>query len=468
MIADRARLIFAVFIGAGLLCLADPVLAHASQQSFVLLLPTAFYIAGGVAAVALTVLLVSILPDRAAVGLFRPLALGRGLAARAPILASLLSFLLLVALLVIGRTGPHDPTRNLLSLIICTVWWVAFVVFQGLIGDLWRWVNPWTGPYRLLRRALGLKPVVGLPGWLGHWPAVLGLLAFAAVLLVDPAPADPDHLAWMVTAYWGLHFIGMLIFGAKWLRRCEGLSVLLGNYASLGLFGRRGGRRRLGLWGWRIPRRRTPDPSFAVFMVVTLAIGSFDALHETFWWLARVGINPLEFPGRSAMVTRSLVGLMGLAVGLVVVFALTVRAGLWLAGASGRFGEAFRSFAPALLPIALGYHFAHYLPSFLVNAQYALRAASDPLATGADYLHLGRFYVTTGFFNTTATVRVIWLAQAAGVVIGHMLAILLAHAQAVWFFGSHRRAALSQIPVVSFMLLYTLFGLWLLASPRAG
>ena len=30
----------------------------------------------------------------------------------------------------------------------------------------------------------------------------------------------------------------------------------------------------------------------------------------------------------------------------------------------------------------------------------ALAAASDPFATGADYLGLGTYYVTTGFFNT--------------------------------------------------------------------
>jgi len=464
----RGHSIWKVLCGAGLACSAGPAAAHATQQGFVLLLPTGFYMAGGVAAVALTVLLVSILPDRTAVELFHPLALGRKATTTAPTLTSLLSFLLLVALLVVGWIGAHDPTRNPLPLMIWTLWWGVLVVLQGLIGDLWHWVNPWVGPYRLVRRVLGPRPVARLPGWFGHWPALLDFAAFAAVLLADPAPADPDHLAWMVAVYWGFHFAGMLIFGPRWLRRCEGLSVLLGNYALLALFAKRAGRRRFGLPGWQISWRRAPHPSRAVFMVVTLAAGSFDGLHETFWWLGRLGINPLEFPGRSAIVMQSLAGLFAMALGLVALFALSVRAGLWLVGVAGRFVEVFSALAPAILPIALGYHFAHYLPSLLVNAQYALRAASDPLANGADYLHLGQFYVTTGFFATRATVRLIWLTQAAVVVIGHMLAILLAHAQAVRLFGSHRKATLSQIPVASFMVLYTLFGLWLLAAPRAG
>jgi hypothetical protein len=34
-------------------------------------------------------------------------------------------------------------------------------------------------------------------------------------------------------------------------------------------------------------------------------------------------------------------------------------------------------------------------------------------------------------------------------------------------FGNHRLAVVSQLPVAGFMLLYTVFGLWLLASPVA-
>ena len=119
-----------------------------------------------------------------------------------------------------------------------------------------------------------------------------------------------------------------------------------------------------------------------------------------------------------------------------------------------------------ILPIALGYHLAHYLTSFLVDGQYALQAVTDPLDTGADFLGLGQFYVTTGFLNTPHTVRIIWLTQAGAVVTGHVIAILLAHAQAVRTFGTPRRAALSQAPLALFMVLYTFFGLWLLASPR--
>lgn len=453
---------------AVLALLAGQALAHASQQSFVLLLPTGFYMVSGALSVAATVLLVSVLPDRAALALFRPLPLIRSWRPRGPVLTSTLAFLVLVALLVIGMTGPHDPTRNPLPLAIWALWWVALVTLQGLLGNIWRWINPWTGPYALARRWLGLRPVLRLPRPVGHWPGLISFLAFAAVLLAHPALADPDELAPMIASYWAIHFVGMVLFGPKWLRRCEGLTVLLLNYATVAVLGKHAGRWRLGLPGWQIMARRAPGFGLAVFMVTMLAVGSFDGLHETFWWLGLLGINPMEFPGRSAVVSQTLVGAAVVIVGLLAAFAITVRVGVGLAQAPERFGEAFRTLAPAILPIALGYHFAHYMPSFLVDAQYLLRALSDPLSTGADWLNLGPFFVTTGFFNVQDTVRVIWLAQAGGVVIGHMVAILLSHGLAVRLFGTHRKAALSQIPLATFMVAYTLFGLWLLASPRGA
>ena len=137
-------------------------------------------------------------------------------------------------------------------------------------------------------------------------------------------------------------------------------------------------------------------------------------------------------------------------------------------GRSDKFETAFRRFALTILPIAIGYHIAHFLPTFLVKIQYAVAATSDPWSTGADYLGWGTFYVTTGFFNSIETVRVIFLAQAIAVVAGHILSIQCAHAVAIRLIGDNRRTVLVQVPLALFMIVYTLFGLWLLATPRGA
>ena len=50
--------------------------------------------------------------------------------------------------------------------------------------------------------------------------------------------------------------------------------------------------------------------SAAAFVTLVLATVTFDGLHLTFWWLTRLGINPLEFPGRSAVTAANTFGLL--------------------------------------------------------------------------------------------------------------------------------------------------------------
>ena len=306
--------------------------AHASEQGLVLLLPTDIYTRAGAAVVALTVLALAVLPDRVSAALFRALPLPRLPVGVLPLLTSLGSAAVLIWLVRVGLTGSRDPLSNPMPLFFWTLWWIGLVSLTGLLGDLWRWINPWTGPLAMLR-ALGLRPVLRLPARAGHWLAVLSFLAFAGFLMADPAPADPARLAQAVGLYWLATLGAALVFGPRWLLRAEGITAALRAYAGLGLFGRARGRTGVGLWGWQYLHRPAPPLSLAVLMLVMLGSGSFDGLNETFWWLAVLGVNPLEFPGRSAVVLPNVLGLVLANLALLAVYALTIRAGLWLARA---------------------------------------------------------------------------------------------------------------------------------------
>jgi hypothetical protein len=134
----------------------------------------------------------------------------------------------------------------------------------------------------------------------------------------------------------------------------------------------------------------------------------------------------------------------------------------------GRLRPALGALVYSIVPISIGFHFAHYLTALLVDGQYAVIAASDPFGTGLDLLGLNERRVTTSFLNTYESVRTIWNLQTAAIVIGHVAAVALAHAVALRHFGEGRRATVSQLPLAAFMVLYTLFGLWLLATPVVG
>jgi len=441
----------------------NPALAHVSEQGLVLLLPTTFYMVSGVAAVVLTVFLVALLPEKYAARIFSRTALFSVAESKLATVTSLAALGLLMFLVYVGLNGSHDPLANPLPLFIWTVWWVGIVCLQAVFGNLWHWLNPWTGLYRLINAA----PLLTLPAKVGVWPGIAAFLGFAAFALADLAPDDPARLARFVGGYWAYTFIGMLLFGGEqWLSRGDCFTLLLRNYSRLSPFSIEGNTLHFGVPGWRLVGGRMASVSGGVFILVVLASGSFDGLNETFWWLGKIGINPLEFPGRSAVVWSTLTGLLVGGILLPGIFAVTVFLGLLVVGEQAKLAEAFGRLSLAVLPIALAYHFSHYLSVLLVNGQYALAAATDPWAVGADYLGLGVFHVTTGFFNTSDTVKLIWLSQAVAVVAGHILAVLMSHAIAVDIFGNARKATLSQIPTALFMVGYTVFGLWLLASPR--
>ena len=62
----------------------------------------------------------------------------------------------------------------------------------------------------------------------------------------------------------------------------------------------------------------------------------------------------------------------------------------------------------------------------------------------------------------------VWLTQVGLILAGHIVGVLLAHVEALRIFGSPKRAALSQLPMLALMVLFTNFGLWILSLPISG
>lgn len=377
--------------------------AHVSEQGFVLLLPTDAYTAAGVAVVMLTVVALFVIPQglvQPAFSIRRWRALTFGTFA---VWSSLASLPGLIVLLWIGLSGPIDPLSNLMPLMFWILGWVCLVSLSGIAGTPWPWLNPWTGLLHLLR----FKPLFRLPRAMGVWPSTLLLIGFSAFLLADIAPDDPARLARLVGFYWLFTFVGAVLCGPGWFRSMELGHTIFRAYGQLAAWRLRAPA-GLGGPGWQSQVRPQPNGA-GIFALTLLAMGSFDGLNETFWWLGRIGVNPLEFPGRSAIVWQTLAGIAMALFSLWIVFGTIVLLGLRLSSVRTPFWQAFEALALSLLPIAFVYHVAHYLPSFLVSIQYTFAAFGDPMARGADFLGLSQIRVTTGFFNRLDTVRIIWL-----------------------------------------------------------
>lgn len=341
--------------------------------------------------------------------------------------------------------GPDDalnPTAG----VVYVLFWVGLVPLSLLFGPVWRLVNPLRAVHWALARAAGRDPDRGirqLPDRLGYWPAAAGLLAFAWLELVAPNRASLSTLRIFFAAYAVAMLVGASLFGNRWFDRCDAFEVWSALIARLSPLGRRTDG-RLVLRSPLVGLATTPVlPGLAAVVVVSLGSTAFDGFSRTGTWLKVV-----QAPGRSP----TLFGTLGLAAALLVV-AITYIAATTPVGRDGP-----NRFAPSMLPIAIGYVVAHYFSLFVFEGQHTVQLLSDPLGNGSNLLGTGEGTVNYTFIGvgTIAAVR------ALAVVIGHVLAVVLAHDRALEDAPAGDAALGVQLPLLVTMVGYTLAALLIL------
>jgi hypothetical protein len=304
-------------------------------------------------------------------------------------------------------------------------------------------LNPWKVIYP--------KGLFKLPPAVSVWPAVALLLAFAWIEIVWDGNAVPANIAWLALGYSLLTWTGMFVFGREaWLKSGEVFTVYFGFIARLAPIKWKANN-ELHL---RPPAAGLLDPrplswSEAFFVIVMLAIVTFDGLRETpLWavsdahWTATATAGLLAMPWVFALVILGVCALMA-----------------WVTGAAA--SDLARVFVPTLLPIALAYHVAHYLSYLLVAGQVVIALASDPLGRGWDLFGTARYQIAVGIVGA----RFAWYTSVIVIVAGHVLAMYVAHRLALERFRDRPSARRSQYPLAALMVGYTMLSLWILAQP---
>ncbi len=114
--------------------------------------------------------------------------------------------------------------------------------------------------------------------------------------------------------------------------------------------------------------------------------------------------------------------------------------------------------AHSLVPIVVGYIFAHYLTYLLEKGQAAFFALLDPLGRGWEPLgDPATQYFLSEHTSTLAALKVTF------VVAGHVLAVIAAHDKALALLPKAHRLS-GQVAMLLLMVAYTFTGLFLLFS----
>jgi len=334
------------------------------------------------------------------------------------------------------------------------VWlWVGIVPLSLFFGSFYRAVSPVRMINLLFSRLSGSDPEVGLyryPERLGQWPAAAGLFAFVWFELIYSSGTELGPLRLWYAAYVGLMLVGGALFGSRFYENADPFEV----YSTLA--------GHLSIWGWdddgalvvrtplanlaRVPAR----PGLVGVVAVMFGSTAFDSFKDSTVWLTHIQASSI-----SPFLQNNL-ALLGFCTLVAVAFSVATAT-------TGIHDDMDRAALPALfahsmVPIIVGYVFAHYLSYLLEQGQMTLIQASDPLTRGDNYLGTGNLAVNYWLsYHPTllATTKVL------AVVIGHVLGVIAAHDRAMALLPK-RHQLTGQLPLLFVMVGFTVSGLYLL------
>jgi hypothetical protein len=357
-------------------------------------------------------------------------------------------FLYVAAAALFGKDTLINPVFGVFYVLL----WVGIVPLSLALGPVYRALSPVRTLNLLLARISGSDPETGLreyPARLGYWPAAFGLLAFVWMELVFPGNAELGNVRLWLAVYLGAMLIGGAVYGNTFFSRAdpfEVYSTLIGHLAPL--------RRVDGRVRFVNPFRHLASievhPGLVAVCAVLLGSTAFDSLGGSTLWLTHT---------QDLGVSRQTVGLIGL-------LALVAIVGILFAGATmatgvheGHARTALpAAFAHTIVPIIVGYVFAHYLSLLVESGQQTLIQLSDPFSNGSDLLGMSNRGVN---YWLSEHPTVLATAKVLGVLTGHVVAVIAAHDAALRLLPKRDQLS-GQLALLLLMVGFTAGGLLLL------
>jgi len=364
------------------------------------------------------------------------------------VVAGIVGVVLSTVVLSAGLIGPDTNVSNIAPVGVYVVFWVGVPLLSALLGDIWRAFSPWEALGRLVDASpRALRPAPGLVG--AGWPALIPVGAFLWLELAYHDGARPRVLAWAGIAYTVCLLALARRSGWAVARRSEGFGVLFGAVGAVSPLYRSDGRLRIRPPFSGLARLETPTPVVAILLV---AIGgtAFDGFSRTRFWAD-------VLTGRSGW-EATLVNTVGLAWVVLLVglaYHLACRVGGRVTGDQ----NAAERFGVSLVPILLGYSVAHYFSLLLLEGQAFRSLLSDPYGRGWNLFGTLGDPIDWTLVSTT----VVGWVQLAAILVGHMVAVVVAHDRAIEAWPP-AKAMRSQYPMLVVMVAYTMVALVLVAG----
>jgi hypothetical protein len=369
-----------------------------------------------------------------------------------------------VWVLLAGMWGPQTQANALLG-VFYVLLWVGLVVASLLFGPVWRVISPVRTVYLLLQRITPerlARPRLCYPEAWGYRPAAMGLFAFVWIELASPNPASLPWVKSWLLIYALVLMGGAWLCGQRWFARVDPFGVYSMAVSRLSPFRRNPETGRIAIGN---PFDHLPSlpirPGVVAILAVLLGSTAFDSFSSSVTWrnfadgLAKtVHVVPVAV---SLSVLRT-VGLLVFVAVVATTFSLAARA---VGGIDREQRRALPGqMAHSLIPIVVGYIFAHYLSYLVERGQQAVFALADPFGRGWNLLGLAHLHVT---YLLSMHPTVLAVIKVSCVVTGHIAAVIAAHDKALRLLPAGHQLT-GQLTMMLVMVGYTFTGLYLLFS----
>jgi hypothetical protein len=366
--------------------------------------------------------------------------------------------------LLAGLCGPQTQANALLG-VFYVLLWVGLVAISLLVGPVWRVISPVRTVYLLLQRITPerlARPRLSYPESWGYRPAAVGLFAFVWMELASPNPAALPWVRTWLLGYTVVLLVGAWLCGQRWFARVDPFGVYSMAVSRLSPFRRDPQAGRIGIGNpfdhlLSLPIR----PGVVAVLAVLLGSTAFDSFSSSVTWR-----NFADRLAKAVHVVPVSVSLSALrTIGLLVFVAVVATTFSLAARATGGVDREERRALPgelahSLIPIVVGYIFAHYLSYLVERGQQAVSALADPLGRGWNLLGLGHLHVA---YVLSMHPTVLAVIKVSSVVTGHIVAVIAAHDKALRLLPAGHQLT-GQLTMMLVMVSYTFTGLYLLFS----
>ncbi len=359
---------------------------------------------------------------------------------------------LLVYIILMGFIGPKNPISNFSVLFVWVIWWAGYTMTVYLFGNTWDQINPW-------KTISSILPSLNLnyPLNLGSWPASLGLLFFVLIEVGSNVTYSPISLSYIILFYTIITLIGSFLYGYEiWFKHADPLSKFFQCYGNVSLIRSDDNSIYMGLPGLNLIRGiddiGLPAKHQVLFVITILFITTYDGLVSTQYWVENI-ISPLSILG-FPILSIHLIGLIFGHLIFYLIYHFSIHLTHKISNTYISIPSLSMRFAVSLLPIAAGYHIAHYIgylltffPSFMSAVLLPMNQSPIPI-----------------------TPLPLWfsLIPLVFILLGHICSVWISHCISFKLFSGRLQPLRSQYPLILVMVIYTMFSLWIISAPLAS